>query len=55
VVGQVLHDDSGEDNARATADTDHRRHETDAAGHLPGRKLVADDPKAKRENAATDA
>jgi hypothetical protein len=51
----VSDNDAGQHDSGATADPDHGRRQADAARHLRRWKLVADDPEAQREDAASGA
>ena len=54
VVVEVLDDHAREHDSGAAADTEDRREQSDPAGHLLGRELVADDAEGEREDSAGD-
>ena len=55
VPAEVLDDHRAREDPDAAADTEHRRHQADAAGDPLARELVADDPEREREDAAARA
>jgi len=55
VVGEVLQDEAGDDEAEPGADAQQGGDEPDPARHPLGRQLVADDPEGQRVDGAAGA
>ncbi len=55
VVGEVVDDRPGEDDAGAAADAGKRRHHPDGSRDALARELVSNDPEREREDAAGGA